>query len=463
MAKSVVGKITLGRFPATCGYEIINLVYMLLVAIISLNVVKANSQDHYENIIQINEDIASIFFSEKSDQSSLKIFSGPIYVPSIEGSAIDRERSGKVKEVSLSNNQGLLSLFSENHIGDEDAYEILDVLSEYLDVNAVAVGRKFRLIFDEQSQLQSIRVKLAFAESLEVKRTDQGFIAVRHKNPTALQYHYVEGEIVGSLYNTGLRLGLSNAVLVRLNEILSYEVDFQREIHSGDRFSVFYSTLRDNLDGSENFHSINFTALSLGSKATSLYRYQFDKSGRVDYFHPNGKSSRSFLMKTPLENARLSSYYGRRKHPVLGYTRMHNGLDFGAPLGTPILAAGDGTVERASYFGSFGNYIRIGHRSGIQTIYAHLKGYAKGIKAGVTVEQGQLIGYLGATGRVQGRHLHYEIHKNGKAIDPLRLDLPASDHLSGAMLKLFENHVEKTDRELRFHRKSAALTGKSLR
>jgi len=462
MAKSGVSKVNLGRFPATCGNKILSMVYMLLVAIISLNVVKANSQDHHENIFKINEVIVSVFFSAKSDLSSLKISGAPIYVPNTGGSAIAREKAGKVKEISLSKNQGLLSLFSENYIVDEDAFEILDVLSEYFDVNTVAVGRKFRLIFDGQSQLQSIRVRLAFAESLEIKRTEQGFIAVRHKNPTALQYHYVEGEIVGSLYNTGLRLGLSDAVLVRLNEILSYEVDFQREIHSGDRFSVFYRTLRDNLDGEENFHSIEFTELSLGRRAVSLYRYQFDKSGRVDYFHPNGKSSRSFLMKTPLENARLSSFYGRRKHPVLGYTRMHNGLDFGAPLGTPILAAGDGTVERASYFGSFGNYIRIGHRSGIQTIYAHLKGYAKGIKPGVTVEQGQVIGFLGATGRVQGRHLHYEIHKNGKAIDPLRLDLPASDHLSGAMLKLFEKHVEKTDQELRVHRKSAVLTGKSL-
>lgn len=459
MAKSVVGKITLGRFPATCGHEIINLVYMLLVAIISLNVVKANSQDHYENIIQINEDIVSILFSEKPDQSSLKLSASPIYGPNTEGAVIVLEKINKVKEVSLSKNQGLLSLFAENAIVDEDAFEIVDILSEYLDNNAIAVGKRFRLIFNENSQLQSVRVKLAFAESLEIKRADQGFIAVRHKNATTLQKHYAEGEIVGSLYNTGLKLGLSNAVLVRLNEILSYEVDFQREIHSGDRFSVFYSTLRDNLDGSENFHSIEFSELSLGGRVVTLHRFQTDKSGKVDYFHPDGKSSRSFLMKTPLENARLSSYYGRRKHPVLGYTRMHKGLDFGAPLGTPILAAGDGVVERASHFGSFGNYIRIGHRSGVQTIYAHLKGYAKGIKSGVKVEQGQVIGFLGATGKVRGRHLHYEIHKNGKAIDPLRLDLPASDHLSGAVLKLFKKHVEKTSQELRFYRKSVAPAG----
>ncbi|MFA0814042.1 M23 family metallopeptidase [Microbulbifer epialgicus] len=164
-------------------------------------------------------------------------------------------------------------------------------------------------------------------------------------------------------------------------------------------------------------------------------------------------------MKTPLKNARLSSYYGRRKHPVLGYTRMHKGLDFGAPLGTPILAAGDGIVERASYFGSFGNYIRIGHKSGVQTIYAHLNDYAKGIKSGVKVEQGQVIGFLGATGRVQGRHLHYEIHKDGKAIDPFRLDLPAADYLSGAGLKLFNKHVDKTNQDVRIYKEAAALGG----
>lgn len=363
------------------------------------------------------------------------------------------ENGERIKSVSLAKNQGLLSLLIENSISNKDAYAVVKIFSEHFNVNAIPAGKVFQLTFDEQLRFQSIGVKRAFAEKLEVKRSDQKFIVVKNKNPTTLKKYYVEGEIVGSLYTSGLRLGLNNGTLSKLNEILSYEIDFQREIHSGDRFSVFYSTLRDDVEGDEVFHEIHFAKVALKNDPVSLYRYEDNETGMVDYLDPRGKNSRSFLIKTPLKNARLSSYYGRRKHPVLGYTRMHNGLDFGAPSGTPILAAGDGTIERASYFGSFGNYIRIGHKSGVQTIYAHLKGYAKGIKTGVKVEQGQVIGYLGATGRVKGRHLHYEIHKNGKAVDPLRLDLPAASRLSGESLERYYEFIETVDEAIKVYKK----------
>ncbi|WP_444946686.1 peptidoglycan DD-metalloendopeptidase family protein [Microbulbifer sp. VTAC004] len=447
-----MSNVTSGGFFSSCSKTILKCISILLVVISPLTVMEAKGLSQHEGFFKINNDILTIFFSSKPSQMPLRLGNGPIVGVNQEGSSALESMVVRVKEVSLSKNQGVLSLLAENSIGKEESLMIVKLLSEYLDINAVAVGKKFLLAFDEESRFQSLSVNLAFAESLEIKKDGQELISVKQQNPTTLQNYYVEGEISGSLYNTGLNFGLNNAVLVKLNEILSYEVDFQREIRSGDSFSVFYSTRRDELKGDEVFQSIHFAEVSLSNDVISLYRYQDGDSGVVDYFHPDGKSSRSFLMKTPLENAQLSSYFGRRKHPVLGFTRMHKGLDFGAPLGTPILAAGDGIIERASYFGSFGNYIRIGHQSGVQTIYSHLRGYAKGIKAGVRVEQGQVIGYLGATGRVQGRHLHYEIHKNGRPVDPLRLDLPASNNLSGRALDRFFEYVKAVDKDLDVHR-----------
>ncbi|GAB2900801.1 M23 family metallopeptidase [Microbulbifer echini] len=452
-SKSVLNAQTPCQYSMVYGGKIRKFIAILLGIFLSLKLVEAKAPSQSADIYKFNTGVLSKVLSFESDQTPLMLVEGAIDTLKSQATAVATVNAVDLeKDVFLSKNQGLLSLLAENMIVREDAIIVVRILSKYLDVNTLAVGERFRLVFDGRSRFQSIRVSLGFAERLEVKRDDQGFFAVKYKNSTTLQSHYVEGEIAGSFYNTGLRLGLSHAALAKLNEILSYEIDFQREILSGDQFTVFYNTVRDDIDGSEIFHSIKFAELALANSIVTLYRYQDEKSGSVDYYHPDGKSSRSFLMKTPLENARLSSYYGRRKHPVLGYTRMHNGLDFGAPLGTPILAAGDGIVERASYFGSFGNYIRIGHRSGIQTVYAHLKGYAKGIKSGVTVEQGQVIGFLGATGRVQGRHLHYEVHKNGKAIDPLGLDLPASNNLTGKALEVFYKHIDHVNNDLSVYR-----------
>ncbi|WP_444904648.1 M23 family metallopeptidase [Microbulbifer sp. CnH-101-E] len=452
MKKCLVGNADSERIPFSFGSITLKLIYILMMVLLYPKVLQAKSFDQKESIFKLNEDVLSIFYSAKTDRFYLRVENTQIDESEMGGVSLVTNKYDRIKSVSLAKNQGLLSLLIENSVGNKDAYRVIQLLSEHFDVNAIPVGKVFQLTFDEQSRFQSIGVKLAFAESLEIKKSSQKLIVIRKKNPTTLQKHYVEGEIAGSLYKSGLQLGLNNAILTKLNEILSYEIDFQREIRSGDRFSIFYSTLRDDIEGDEVFNAIHVAKISLESDSVSLYRYQDHESGVVDYLDPSGKSSRSFLMKTPLKNARLSSYYGRRKHPVLGYTRMHNGLDFGAPSGTPILAAGDGTIERASYFGSFGNYIRIAHKSGIQTIYAHLKGYAKGIKAGMKVKQGQVIGYLGATGRVKGRHLHYEIHKNGKAIDPLRLDLPTSDRLTGKSLERFYEFVEAVDETLRVYK-----------
>ncbi|WP_444932329.1 peptidoglycan DD-metalloendopeptidase family protein [Microbulbifer sp. SSSA002] len=362
--------------------------------------------------------------------------------------AFEREYRERTKKIRLAKNQGVLSLLTGSGIDRTEAYKIVQALSVHINVSSLPVAKEFELLISPDRKLDKITLRTGFAERLELVREGDSYSARQIKSTVDIRKKYVKGEISGSLYQSGKEAGVSVSALVKLNEIFSYSVDFQRQIRAGDQFSVFYDTLFDHQTGEEQLDRVLFAELILSGEKVTLYNFSAEESLGSEYFYPDGRGSRGFLMRTPLENARLSSYFGRRKHPVLGYTRMHKGLDFGAPLGTPILAAGDGVIERASYFGSFGNYIRIRHTSGIKTIYAHLKGYAKGINQGARVRQGQIIGYLGATGRVQGRHLHYEIHKNGIAVDPLRLNLPVSTALTGDDLQRFSQQVQNIQDEL---------------
>ena len=179
-----------------------------------------------------------------------------------------------------------------------------------------------------------------------------------------------------------------------------------------------------------------YATLILGGKRIELHRFT-PESGRTDYFGPDGQSVRKTLMRTPIDGARISSGFGRRKHPVLGYTKMHRGTDFAASRGTPVYAAGDGVIERSSRNGAYGNYIRIRHNGTYKTAYAHLNGYAKGIRSGARVKQGQVIGYVGTTGRSTGPHLHYEVHVNGKQVNPRKIKMPSGEKLKGKDLEAF--------------------------
>ncbi|MEM6627797.1 MAG: M23 family metallopeptidase [Pseudomonadota bacterium] len=251
-------------------------------------------------------------------------------------------------------------------------------------------------------------------------------------------YARVAGPIETSIYELAKRQGAGDQQVVDFAQVFAYDIDFQREIYPGDRFEIVYETYRDERGNPIKAGDVVFAALNGKALSRDFYRFTPEDDGVTDYYDTNGESARKFLMKTPINGARLSSHFGRRRHPVLGYTKMHKGTDFAAPRGTPIYAAGHGVIERASRWGSFGHYIRIRHANGYKTAYAHLNGYAKGIRKGKRVRQGQTIGYVGTTGRSTGPHLHYEVHKNGKALNPMRLKLPTGRKLKGDMLESFE-------------------------
>ncbi len=238
-----------------------------------------------------------------------------------------------------------------------------------------------------------------------------------------------------SLYLAGNKVKVPNSVLAELIRLYSWDVDFQRDIRTNDAFELMYERFSDTNGEPVYNGDVIFAALELSGKRHAIYRYTL-ADGSVDYFDEKGQSAKKALMRTPIDGARLSSGFGKRKHPVLGYTKMHKGLDFAAPRGTPIYAAGNGTVQHAGRKGAYGNFVLIRHNADYSTAYAHMKrvNTAKGRR----VKQGQIIGYVGTTGRSTGPHLHYEIRRAGRQVNPLRVKMPSGRKLKGAELADFQ-------------------------
>ncbi|SDD43915.1 Peptidase family M23 [Kordiimonas lacus] len=340
----------------------------------------------------------------------------------------------------LRRNETLIGLLHRAGISSVEAHKAVGVLKDVTNLRRLQRGQEVRIIpaTDKSGSIQELRMRDSFEAEAVLRAADGRYDATRTPIATLALTHLVEGEITDSLYLSAQRAGLPTPVIVELIRLMSFDVDFEREIRTGDRFQVYF----------ERTYAPDFGDLAEGrilhmrlelQKRTLEATYFEDETGRGDYFDANGHSTRKALMKTPLDVTVVTSSYGKRKHPVLGYTRQHTGVDFRARTGTPIMAAGDGVVERASRYGGYGNYIRIRHNSTYQTAYAHLSKYGRGIKAGVRVKQGQIIGYAGATGRVTAAHLHYEVLVNGRHANPLTLKLPTGRVLEKEQLATFQH------------------------
>jgi murein DD-endopeptidase MepM/ murein hydrolase activator NlpD len=250
-------------------------------------------------------------------------------------------------------------------------------------------------------------------------------------------HNLIAGDIETSIYETALALGAQDQQVVDYADIFGYDIDFQREMQPGDHFEIFYETFDDERGAPVKAGNVLFASIDGSALTKNFYRFTPSDDRQVDYFDDKGQSAKKFLMKTPINGARLSSGFGSRKHPILGYTKMHKGTDFAAPRGTPIYAAGNGVIERIGPWSTFGNYIKIQHANGYETAYAHMNGFARGLRKGSHVRQGQVIGYVGTTGRSTGPHLHYEVYINGQAKNAMALKLPTGRKLEGAQLEAF--------------------------
>ncbi len=254
---------------------------------------------------------------------------------------------------------------------------------------------------------------------------------------------YKENIILQSLYKSATDERIPANVIVEFARIYGFQVDFQRDIRKQDKFQIMYEVFFNEKKEIIETGEILFANLKLSGQDNSLY--YFDREGSEGHYDKNGKSVKKALMKTPINGARLSSPFGMRKHPIDGFNKMHRGTDFAAPMGTPIMASGDGVIKKAGWCGGGGNCVKIKHNSTYQTVYAHMSKFARGIKPGVRVKQGQTIGYVGSTGKSTGPHLHYEVIVNGKKVNSQKLKLPSGKILKGNERKIFETKKIKLD------------------
>ena len=324
----------------------------------------------------------------------------------------------------------------KNTILDEKSLKVLRINQKFtfkLDHFSKKKISQFKIETDKKNEI--IFTKNLTSEKFDTRKIKKNF----RKNLV-----YKETLITNSLYNSAISLGIKPNVILEFARLYGFQVDFQRDIWKNDSFQIIYEEFLNDKNQVVDTGQIIFANLNLQDTNLQLYKYEYKKD-KIDYFDENGKSIRKTLMKTPINGARLSSSYGKRKHPILGYTKMHTGTDFAAPKGTPIMASGDGKVTKAGWCGGGGNCVKIKHNSTYQTVYAHMSKFGRGIKKGVKVKQGQIIGYVGSTGLSTGPHLHYEVIENGKKINSQKLKLPSGKILKGEERKIFEVSKIKID------------------
>ncbi len=351
------------------------------------------------------------------------------------------------RTVEVRRGDTLMALLVESGADPQEAHKAITALKKVYSPRKLKPGQAIHLAFsadagadaEAAARLLSLRLQESPERDVQVARlaAEAGFVATTVKRPLSRELTGRRGRIESSLFVAGQKAGVPIPVMVELIRAFSFDVDFQREIWPGHGFELLYESYFDNAGTLAKTGDIHYAALILSGRHIELYRFT-PKSGRSDFFDATGQSARRTLMRTPIDGARISSGYGRRRHPVLGYNKMHRGTDFAAPPGTPIYAAGDGTIERAGPNRSYGRYIRIRHNSTYNTDYAHQRRIAKGVRRGRRVKQGQVIGYVGSTGRSTGPHLHYEVLINGRQVNPLKIRLPSGEKLKGENLEAFQ-------------------------
>lgn len=318
-------------------------------------------------------------------------------------------------------------------------------LKGMFDPRDLKIGQTVSVAFSAPKRFDGFEIPLDYARRIQVAPAPEGgFKAHKIERDLETQATRAEGTINWSLFAAGSQAQVPASVMAELVRAFSWDVDFQRDIRKNDHFEVMYER-KINTEGKVVHNGrIVFATLTLSGQRKPIYLHKL-AGGTWDYFDDKGQSAKKALMRTPIDGARLSSSFGKRRHPILGYTKMHKGTDFAAPRGTPIYAAGDGTVEAAGRNGAYGNYVRIRHNSEYATAYAHMKSVKRGVTKGGRVRQGQVIGFVGTTGRSTGPHLHYEIMRNKRQVNPMRVKMPSGKKLKGTELAKFNTARDGLD------------------
>lgn len=362
---------------------------------------------------------------------------------------------GNERIVTAKRGDTVVSILRDLGASAEDAKAVATALGPYGREDGLKEGQKLRILLSPvggAQRVQPLRVVVMGESAPEyvIALSDTGrYVAVDVQSADTQQIAETDDEddagtvqLYQSIYETALRQQVPQPLIDELVRIYSYDIDFQRRVQPGDSLELLYSAEDE---GQEGKGDILYAALTVGGETKRYYRFQTPDDGQIDYYDESGKSAKKFLVRKPVAEAIMRSGYGWRRHPILGYSKMHTGVDWAAPRGAPIFASGSGVVEKVGWEGGYGKYVRIRHSHGYETAYGHMSAFARDIKPGARVTQGQIIGYVGSTGLSTGAHVHYEILVNGRFVDPMRIKLPRGRSLEGPVLASFEAQRDKID------------------
>ena len=365
-------------------------------------------------------------------------------------SLIDEIRSPYIQhKYTIQNNDSIEKILNSFNIKRDEVKFVTTKLKEK-ELSYIYTGREIKLVLKKFSDNTNSIVKIIYPLSntlkVEISKNDEDFSIKKLIIKLEKKEVVVKNTITNNLYSAAIKSGIEPNIIIEFARIYGFEIDFQRDIRKGDWFEIYYEKFLNEKGEVKDTGKIIYASMFVNNREISLYNFNYNND--VGFYNINGKSVVKALMKTPINGARLSSSFGMRKHPILGFNKMHRGTDFAAPTGTPIMASGSGTVTRARWCGGGGNCVKIRHNSTYQTIYAHMSKFAKGIKEGKKVKQGQIIGYVGSTGMSTGPHLHYEVVVNGKKVNSQKLKLPSGKILRGEARRDFEIERIKVDLQL---------------
>lgn len=346
----------------------------------------------------------------------------------------------------------IASLLSAFDIDRQDSNAVVQELANVLHPAALKGNHKIHITYTPPQEmfaskrLVSLFIPLGDTRVAEVTRVGENYFIAQVTTPQDITLVSVEGTIQSTLFQAASVHHIPLPIIMDFIQLFSYDVDFQRDVQKDDTFKILYEQYMSADKKGISGGNILFATLKVKGEAIKIYQFATGKN-EPEYYTGEGRTIKKALLRTPIDGAVITSQYGKRLHPMLGYTRMHKGVDFGAPKGTPVYAAGKGTIEYIGDNGSYGKYIRIFHGPQYQTAYAHLSRYEKGIKQSSQVKQGQIIGYVGSTGRSTGAHLHYEVLDHGQAVNPSTVKGVANSQLAGSMLQAFNRYKDKIEQQ----------------
>ncbi len=401
--------------------------YFFYLGYVSLNLYKPIVSNPLN--IKTNIDVKKNNYLSTSEDSDI------FYISKKNEITVENKKTIKIKKNDTFS-KVIDSYFQSNIIKNK----IINKLNKEYDLRNLKIGQEIYFYQDNEKITKKIIIPIDFSTDIIIEIIKTEVTLSKKKLESTIDFKSNKFFIKSSLYEDGRIAGLPTEILSEAIKLFSFDVDFQRDIQKNDEFEIFYEVIFNNSRKDVSYGNIKYINLNLHGNILEYFIFQ-DENSYFDYFNKEGKNVRKALMKTPIDGARLSSSYGLRKHPILGYNKLHRGVDFAAPIGTPIYAAGNGVIDFVGRNGGYGKYIRIRHNSSYKTAYAHLSNYKKNIYKGARVNQGEVIGYVGSSGKSTGPHLHYEVIYQNKQINPMKMKLPSGKILKGNELKKFKKEV----------------------